>query len=285
MAQLVHHARKIAAVSAVAVATGLPVVAVAQPAAAAAPAFTAYHSVTGRTHQARFDYLSRHGYRPISLAVAGASSPRYTAVWVKRSGPAFKAFHGYNAAAVQRYYRAAVRQGYQPTIIAATGAGSRAVFAGVFEKKRGKFYAYANLSAAKLAQHNRYAASHGYIPISVDAYGTTARPQYAGVWVANPRRVKWAVSVAKTAAGHHAYFVAQTRRGRRPSDVVVGAGLRYTSIWRSDKIGPWREYTGMSSAGYQRRFNDLKRRGFYPIQVSGGGTGPTARYAAIWAKN
>lgn len=276
--------RRIAMVSAVAVGTGLPVVALAQP-ASAAPAFTAYHSVSGKTHQQRFNYLSKRGYRPISLAVAGSASPRYTAVWVKRGGPAFRAFHGYGAAATQRYYDNARKQGFTPTIIAATGAGAKAVFAGVFEKKAAKSFSWANLTAAKFAQHNSWAAKHGYIPIAVDAYGTAAAPRYLGVWAPNPRKVRWSVSVAKTAAAHHGLFNTQVKRGWRPSYVVHGVGLRITAVWRSDRIGPWAEYTGMSSAGYQKRFNDFRKRGFYPIQVSGGGSGSSARYAAIWAKN
>jgi hypothetical protein len=93
------------------------------------------------------------------------------------------------------------------------------------------------------------------------------------------------VSVAQTFAGHDKLFKAQVQRGWRPSYVAVGAGVRYSAIWRNDKIGSWYEYTGMTTAGYEKRLKDLKARGYYPIQVSAGGSGSGTRYAAIWAEN
>jgi Bacterial tandem repeat domain 1 len=284
VAPRVRTARRLVTVSAVAAGMAAPVVIMAEP-ASAAPSYVEYHSVTGATHQAKFNSLSKRGYRPISLALSGSSNPRYTAVWVKRSGPAYRAFHGYTAGATQKYYDYWTKRDYQPTVMAATGSGSSARYAGIFEKKKGKFFAYGNLTASKFAYYNKYAHSHGYIPISVDAYGTTKAPRYLGVWVANPKKVKWSVSVAKTYAAHDKLFKSRFKKGWRVSDVMVGPGLRYTAIWRTDKIGGWYEYTGMTTKQYVARLKQLKAKGFYPVQVSGGGTGSGVRYAAVWYKN
>src|SRR4051794_17552974 len=74
----------------------------AAPALAKAPAVTAYHGVSGATHQQRFDSLSQQGYRMISLSVYGDRfNPLYAAVWVQRGGPAWAALHGLDAAGYQ----------------------------------------------------------------------------------------------------------------------------------------------------------------------------------------
>ncbi|MQY04676.1 hypothetical protein [Actinomadura macrotermitis] len=256
----------------------------ADAAAAARTAFYAYHGKTAAYHLAAYKKLKGAGYRPISLNVSNRANPAYAAVWVKRSGPAFTEVVGKNAAGFQSSFNALRKKGYQPTVVTATGEGKTALYAGIFEKKGGKFSAHANLTAAGLAKYNKYAAQHGFIPVSVDAYGSAKSPRYVAVWNANPRHVKWNVSVARSFAAHDKLFQAQMKRGWRPSFVAVGTGLTYTAIWRNDRIGAWYEYTGMSSSGYQQRFDYFKARGFHPIQVAAGGAGANARYAAIWAR-
>jgi len=96
----------------------------------AAPAFVAYHGATGATHQAKFNDLSKKGFRMISLSVYdNPASPRYAAVWVKQPGPAFAAVHGVSPNGYQAFFDTWVPKGYRPIIVTATGAGAGAVFA------------------------------------------------------------------------------------------------------------------------------------------------------------
>ncbi|KAB2345982.1 hypothetical protein [Actinomadura rudentiformis] len=254
-----------------------PVAAVAK-----APAYVEYHAKSKTYHLATGKKLARSGYRPISLNVSDRANPRYAAVWVKRSGPAFTQVVGQTRATFQKSFTNLRKKGYQPITITATGSGASGLYSGIFEKKKGAFFSWGDLTAAKLAQHNKYAVSKGFIPISIDAYGTAKAPRYLAVWVANPRKVKWSVSLNKSFAAHDKLFKAQVKKGWRPSFVAVGSG--YTAIWRNDKIGPWVELTGMTSAVLTARLKQAKAKGYYPIQIAGGGTGASSRYAAIWRK-
>src|SRR3982751_3001352 len=102
--------------------------------AKAGTAVTAYHGVSGATHQQRFDSLSQQGYRMISLSVYGArSNPLYAAVWVQRGGPAWAAVHGLDAAGYQAKFDELTGAGYVAVRVSATGSRTDPVFAAVFE--------------------------------------------------------------------------------------------------------------------------------------------------------
>src|SRR4051794_6043690 len=97
--------------------------------------FQAYHGVTGADHQTRFDNLSAHGYRMISLSVYGdPGHALYAAVWVLRSGPAWVAVHGVDSAGYQSFFNNWTAKGFVPVLVSATGSANNAVFAAVFEQ-------------------------------------------------------------------------------------------------------------------------------------------------------
>lgn len=89
------------------------------------------------------------------------------------------------------------------------------------------------------------------------------------------------VTAGRTLAGHASEFAARAKRGERPSLVSVGPGGTYTTVWVKDGGSPWYEYTGMSASGYQRRFDELKAKGFFPVRLDT----EESRYTAVWAKN
>ncbi|GAA4519033.1 MULTISPECIES: hypothetical protein [Nonomuraea] len=54
---------------------------------------------------------------------------------------------------------------------------------------------------------------------------------------------------------------------------------RYVAVWSANP-GAWHSSIGMTAAGYQSRFDDLKAKGFHPIHINA----ERGRYAAIWTK-
>jgi len=252
----------------------------ATAAAAKGTPFVEYHGKTAAYHVAQYKKLSKSGYRLISLNVSDRAHPKYAAVWLKKSGPAFTEVIGQSRTKFQKTFDGLRKKGYQPTVVTATGPSASALYSGVFEKKGGKFFSWGDLSAAKLASYNKYAAKNGYIPVSIDAYGTAKSPRYLGVWVANPRKVKWSVSLAKSFGAHDKLFKAQVKKGYRTSYVVVGTGNTYSAIWRNDKVGAWAERTGLTSAQLTSYVNKGRSQGAHPIQIAGGGN----VYAGIWTK-
>ncbi|MEV7005312.1 hypothetical protein [Streptosporangium sp. NPDC051022] len=245
---------------------------------AAWPAVSAYHGVTSEQQTERFTALRDQGYRPITFAVDNASSPRYGAVWVKDSGPAWAMIQGMSSSGYQKRFDEYLAKGYRPTTVSASGSGGDAVFAAIFEKVPGKFFAKHNIGTAQFTAASADAARRGYILTSVNVYGTASDPRYVAVWSQSSQ--PWSVTAGKTSAEHQAEFDARTKRGEKTALVSVGPGGTYTAVWVKDSGPTWYEYTGMSASGYQKRFDELKAKGFFPARLDV----EEGSYTAIWAK-
>jgi uncharacterized cupin superfamily protein len=246
-----------------------------------APVFSAYHGVTAGKQTERLNTLRNQGYRPITLTVDNAAAPRYGAVWVKTptAGPEWVMYRGMTSSGYQNRFNARIAEGYRPTSVSATGSGNDAVFAAIFEKIPGRFTAKHDLNADQFAASNATAARRGYVLTALNAYGTANDPRYIAVWTQAPGT--WTVTTALSPREHHQEFLARTSNGEKPSLVTVGPGNTYTAAWVKDDGGLWHEFTDMSSAGYQNRFNNLKNRGFIPVKLDT----EDGRYGAIWARD
>jgi hypothetical protein len=74
-------------------------------------------------------------------------------------------------------------------------------------------------------------------------------------------------------------------QGYRLTDVSgydVGGQARYAAIWEKTNGPPWEAPYGLTSAQYQQTFEDLTKRGYRLVRVSGYGIEGQASYASIW---
>ncbi|WP_433222386.1 hypothetical protein [Microtetraspora malaysiensis] len=253
----------------------------ATPAAAHAQAPTApvaYHGLTSAQQTQKFQELSGKGYVPVSLSIS--SGPSYAGVWVKSSGAAWAMFQDMSAQGYQQRFNEYSAKGYQPTVVTATGSGDAARFAAVFVKKSDTFIARHNMTIEQLNDATLTAKSKGLMMTSIDVYGTAAAPMYAAIWTPNRSNVKWHVNYSLSTADDSEAFKLRVANGYRPAYVAVAPGGTYATIWRQDKSSSWFEYVGMSSSGYQSRFNELQTKGYFPSQVNS----EDGTYAAIWTK-
>ncbi len=257
--------------------------------AVAAPKFSAYHNVTGKTHQTKFNQLSAKGFRMISLSVYGPpKKARYAAVWVKRSGPKWVAFHGKNLGKTKAFDAKWQSKGYTPQLIAATGSGSTAIFAGTYAKSTdgGKLLLERTADwfrdeVAGLRATSRRVAT-------VAPYGAGSSQRFAFISRKNTRKENWDVTVADRGPAYQGWFNGLTAAGFRPSVVAMGnatsATPNYTAVWTDRRIGSWYNKANLTSTEYQEAFNRAVKKGYYPIQVSGSQLGAKRRFAATFAK-
>jgi CubicO group peptidase (beta-lactamase class C family) len=254
--------------------------------------FEAYNGVSGAEHQAKVTALSAQGYGMISLSVYGdPSEPEYAAVWVNRPMPRWEAVHGISPAEYQTWFNTWAAKGYASALVTATGSGDSAIFAAVMSQGvTGGWLARDGLSAADFASENASALAGGLMPHCVAIYGDSASPTYAGIWRANPGFVKWHVHAADPEADYQTTFNAETQlpgyvlNGWRPAYVTLSDDQTYCSLFTDDVVGEWVARHNMTSAQYQSEFDTQNQAGNYPICVQGGGSGSSARYAAIFAK-
>jgi hypothetical protein len=74
-------------------------------------------------------------------------------------------------------------------------------------------------------------------------------------------------------------------QGYRLTDVSgynLGGQARYAAIWEKSSGPPREAQYGLTSAQYQQAFEDLRKRGYQPVRVSGYGIEGQAFYAGIW---
>lgn len=253
-----------------------------------APPFVAYHNLTPAQQTERFNTLRAQDYRPITVNISKDFSGRirYAGMW-SPSGRAMGSdlpwamYQDMSADGYQRRFDQLAALGYQPAAVSATGYGAGARFAAIFLKNPGfRFVAKHDISPAELLQMTGTAREQGLMLTSVDVYGTADTPRYVAVWSANPGRVRWHVRTDLSPEDHNSEFKSQVAKGYRPTAIAVSATGHYTTVWRNDKPGSWHAYIGMTAAGYQSRFNELKAKGFYPIHINA----EQGRYAAIWTK-
>jgi hypothetical protein len=181
--------------------------------AQAAPAFEAYHGVTGAQHQTNFDRLSGQGFRMISLSVyARADDARYAAVWVPRQGPDWVAVHDVDNDGYQSFFDDSTAKGFVPVLVSASGTSGNAVFAAVFEQGiAGAWLARHDVTSDTFQNLNNTARDQNMILRSVAIYGTASDRRYAAAWHANPGYVKWHVHASDRGANYQAVINAETQ--------------------------------------------------------------------------
>ncbi|EOD43866.1 putative beta-lactamase protein [Neofusicoccum parvum UCRNP2] len=69
----------------------------------------------------------------------------------------------------------------------------------------------------------------------------------------------------------------------RPESISISEDGGYTSMWTDTDIGSWDLRYDLSAAELDSEIKKQNSEGKYPVRLSGGGSGETAKYAAIFA--
>ena len=252
----------------------------------ALPVSQYYVSVDAATHQTKFNQLSGQGYRIISLNVHGpSSSPRYTAVWVQRSGPAWVGIHGASASAYQTWFDQYSGQGYVSTVVTATGATGSAVYAGVMERiSTPSWTQRCGLSATEFQNQNAGALSQKLILKYFDEFGTSSDRRYCGVWHTSTGVDKSSLFTGLSAATYQTTFNSETTKPYwRPSLLSVSEDLSYSAVFTDTSVGSWQAKHGLTAPQLATEVTTQASLNRYLINLAAGGSGDTARYAALFA--
>jgi CubicO group peptidase (beta-lactamase class C family) len=98
----------------------------------------------------------------------------------------------------------------------------------------------------------------------------------------------WEARHGLTAAQYQTTFDDLTKKGYRPkaiSGYTDHGAERYEGLWVKTSGPAWEARHGLSSSGYQTTFDDLKKKGYRPVFLSGYGVGASPKFAGIWEKN
>lgn len=258
----------------------------------------AYYDVGAAEHANRITTLGWSGLRPISLSVYGdPHDPRYAAVLVHRPGPPhWQPVHLVDAAGFEEFMRGLEPDGFVPALISVTGTPGNESFAAVVEQGvEGPVEIHHGLingtdqEDAAFRCKDRIARERGLILRSATIYGDGEEVRYAGVWHPNPGVTKWSTSHLDSLTSHQKEFDAHTQlpghrlAGYRPAFATLSNAHLYCSSYRDDVVGDWEARHNMTARQFKDERARLEKQKLFPICLQGGGSGSSARFAAIFA--
>jgi CubicO group peptidase (beta-lactamase class C family) len=250
---------------------------------AAVTGIVAYHGVSSATHQSKFASLTIQGYRPISMSVYGTTSdPRYAAVWAKRTGPAFRMLYATTKASYLSISNGWSLEGYRPELVSAFGSATSARYAAVWIKDGKSWVPLVGATKADFDGQNAWARQWGWVLHSAALHGTSTTPLYTGVWV--KEKGIFGVRSFDPKSYLTQSVAAFKLNGNRPRIISGQVGGRYLMSWMDQRIGGSYVLTDLTTTQYQTEFDAKNALGYYPISLSGTGSGTSTRYSVIFAK-
>ena len=247
----------------------------------------AWHDASSAQHAGKRDHFADLGFRPLSLSLYGTpQSPLYAAVMVKRPTViATRSFIDRTQAQFQDVFDQMADEGFGPFILTATGPKNSALFAGSFRKFDKVPLTRLNLSQQDFIDLNVDQKNKGRILLWVDSFGTVADTRYCAIWAPNPGKIAWNIdAVDEGNPERQQRFEAMRDMWARPTLVAVTPAGRHCRMYSDSRIGEWDSRVDLTSQGYQDRFEANAKEGLWPVCVSASGSGSSARFAAIFAK-
>jgi hypothetical protein len=176
-------------------------------------------------------------------------------------------------------------QGYRLTDVSGYYVGGQARYGAIWEKRNGPpWEARYGLTSAQYQQTFDDLTKRGYRLVHISGYGIDGQVFYTGIWEQRSGP-DWQARYDMTAAEYQRVSDDLKGQGYRSTDVSgydVGGQARYAAIWEKSNGPPWEARYGLTSAQYQQTFDDLTKRGYRLVHVSGYGIGGQAFYAGIW---
>ena len=161
------------------------------------------------------------------------------------------------------------------------------LFVASFEKNSGSVWqARHGLSNAAYQATFNAMLAQGFRLRSVSGYDIGGHDFYAAVWDKAPGGA-WSARHNLSSADYQAAFNQLTGQGYRlvmVNGYAVAGQDRYAAIWEKTASPAWAARHNLSSADYQKAFDDMARQGYRLRWVSTYVIGGQDRYAAIWDK-
>jgi hypothetical protein len=224
---------------------------------------------------------SRFSFFAAAAIAAAVASPARANEW--------NAHFGQTASEYQQEFDKETKAGFRLHDIGGYSVDGEARYAAIFRKAKGPAYeAKHGLSAEQYQQEFDKAWHEGLRPVRVSAYPTKEGIRFAAVFVREPHNLQFAARHGLDSAAYQAEFNKMEKEGYSLIDISGykdGATVRYAAIFEK---GPKHEERmarhGLTSADYQKVFDEEKKAGWHLLRVNCYDVGGDPQYAAIWGK-
>ncbi|HET7850176.1 MAG TPA: hypothetical protein VFL51_14040 [Pseudolabrys sp.] len=240
-------------------------------------AWEARHGIDADTYQATFDSLLQQGFRLTYVSgYSEGKGSRFNAIWHKRGGPAWQARHGLTPDQYQATFTSLVQQGFRLVTVSGYAENGQARYAAIWEQRPGSAWqARHGMSRAQYQQTFDDMLRQGFILTHVSGYRVNVDVLFAAIWERQDG-VTMEARHGLTSSAYQKTFDQQVAAGRKLTCVsgYSDTGIaRYAAIWRQQASEQWQARHGLTAAGYQNVFDDLRTQNFMPVLVTGYGDG------------
>lgn len=150
------------------------------------PAWQAYHGLNMHDHQARFDQLTKEGYRPVNVSVTAAGGTAlYAAFYEKRDVGSFVHLAGLTAAEYQQAWNDNTAAGRHAAYLGAYNTSGGPRFSAIFEQSSagsGGVAGKHGLTGAQLQSEYDSHLGAGYLTRAIVGYEDGGSARFAALW-------------------------------------------------------------------------------------------------------
>jgi CubicO group peptidase (beta-lactamase class C family) len=245
-------------------------------------------------HLERSEKLKADGLRIISLSVSGtAPSESYAAIWVRSSSKAsvpFEIITSANSSTYEAWLQTWTAQGYVSTHVSASGDPSSAIFAGVMEQ-------ISTTTVPSWVQQCELTSPWGfdnataYVPMTIKGmsmYGVPGNRRYCVLGherIGNVQQTTFYNTETYMYNYAETYAAETQKRFWRPTFLDVSNDGIVSPIFMDTSVGSWTSFINLSAEDLAYKIDTQGKEGRQPIHLQGSGSGPSAKYAVIFAEH
>ncbi len=193
--------------------------------------------------------------------------------------------HKASLSSFPRMFKHLANSGFRPSLIDGYSVGGKVFLNYTWEPAKRPWRAYFGLTPSNFQANLDKAKQDGYAPLFIDSYLQAGKIRYAVIYEKG-KPGKWRLRFNLNGQQHQENFNKAKANGLNPvtvSVISVNGQRRYTSLYRSDKIGSWYENPAIREADYQKVVNEQKAKGRLPIYLNGYMHKGTPYFSAIFA--
>ncbi len=250
-------------------------------------AWEARHGLTADAFQRVFDDLVGKGYRLTNVSgyeVDGVDY--YAAIFEKRTGGAWIARFGVTKSQAQNVVDEFAKQNYSPYRVSSFSLRGERRFNLIMEKGRPEAWVMGGNTLAQHQQDLQEGRRKGLHLVQLNVFVLEGEVFFGGLWEKSPSRPQ-VVRHGLTAAQYQQTYDEMARTGYRlmvVSGYPAGNAELYAALWEKTGGPPFAARHGMTAQQYQNALDELSRKGYRPVHVSGYTVAGDVRYAAIFHK-
>jgi hypothetical protein len=255
----------------------------------AANPWQARHRMTSDQYQSTFNDLVGQGYRlNYVTGYTVSNSPRFAAIWEKKTSPEWAARHGMTSDNYQSTFNDYVGKGFRLVLVNGYTVNGEDRYVAIWDKSSsGTWVAKHRMTSSEYQSAFNDLTQKGYRLRHVSGYAIGTEARYAAIWEKSSDTSAWVARHGLTSAQYQQEFNNLTGQGYRLS-VVSGYGVNgvdyYAAIWEKKAGSAWVARHGLTSSQYQTEFDNNVNQGYILKVVSGYTIGNDDRYAALWEK-